>query len=59
MKSIVSKKGQATIPKPIHDRLGLKPGQVLIFEAEGGKLVATKAPTEPHETATQTGKIMS
>jgi len=45
MKAIVSEKGQVTIPKPLRARLGLKPGVVLDFEAEGGKLVARKAHT--------------
>jgi len=42
MSSVVSEKGQVTIPKPIRDRLGIKPGSVLEFEAEGGRLVGTK-----------------
>ena len=45
MKAIVSEKGQVTIPKPLRARLGLKPGAVLDFEAQGGKLVARKAQT--------------
>jgi len=43
MKSVVSEKGQVTIPKAVRDRLGLKPGTVLSFEAVGGKLVGKKA----------------
>ncbi len=42
MKAIVSEKGQVTIPKPIRDRLGLRPGQVLEMREEGGRIVATK-----------------
>jgi AbrB family looped-hinge helix DNA binding protein len=42
MKSLVSEKGQVTIPKAVRDRLGLKPGQVLEFEARGGLLVGRK-----------------
>ena len=45
MKAIVSEKGQVTIPKPLRSRLGIKPGAVLEFEAEGGRLVARKAQT--------------
>lgn len=43
MKAIVSEKGQVTIPKPLRDRLGIRPGQVLDFEDERGRLVASKA----------------
>jgi AbrB family looped-hinge helix DNA binding protein len=43
MKAIVSEKGQVTIPKRLRDRLGIKPGQTLEFEAQRGKLVARKA----------------
>lgn len=46
MKAIVSEKGQVTIPKPLRTRLGLKQGAVIEFEAEGGRLVGRKAPTE-------------
>jgi antitoxin PrlF len=42
MKGIVSEKGQVTIPKPIRDRLGLRPGTELEFQAEDGRLVARK-----------------
>jgi len=42
MKSVVSQKGQVTIPKGCRDRLGLRPGTLLDFEALDGRLVATK-----------------
>jgi AbrB family looped-hinge helix DNA binding protein len=42
MKSIVSEKGQVTIPKPCRDRLGLHAGVVLDFEARNGRLIAVK-----------------
>ena len=45
MKSVVSEKGQVTIPKSVRDRLGLRPGTVLSFEAVGGKLIGRKADT--------------
>jgi AbrB family looped-hinge helix DNA binding protein len=48
MKSVVSEKGQVTIPKDLRDRLGIRPGQVLDFEADGGRLVARKVnPVDP------------
>lgn len=46
MKSIVSEKGQVTVPKAIRERLGLRPGSLIEFRAEDGKLVGTKAVPE-------------
>jgi len=43
MKATVSEKGQVTIPKALRSRLGIRPGAVLDFDAEGGRLVARKA----------------
>ena len=42
MKAIVSQKGQVTIPKGVRDKLGIRRGTVLEFEAVAGKLVAVK-----------------
>jgi antitoxin PrlF len=42
MKAIVSEKGQVTIPKQLRERLGIRPGQVLDFDEENGRLVAVK-----------------
>ncbi|MGH3710552.1 MAG: AbrB/MazE/SpoVT family DNA-binding domain-containing protein [Pseudonocardiaceae bacterium] len=38
----MSEKGQVTIPKQVRDRLGIRPGEVLEFEEDGGRLVAVK-----------------
>ncbi len=46
MKSIVSEKGQVTIPKECRDRLGLEAGSVLEFQTRDGKLVAVKRQSE-------------
>jgi antitoxin PrlF len=43
MNARVSEKGQVTIPKPLRDRLGIRPGEVLDFEEEGGQLIARKS----------------
>jgi AbrB family looped-hinge helix DNA binding protein len=43
MKSRVTDRGQITIPKRLRERLGIRPGQILEFAAEDGRLVATKA----------------
>jgi len=45
-RAVVSEKGQVTIRKRLCDRLGIRPGQVLDFREERGKLVATKAEVE-------------
>lgn len=43
MKSVVSEKGQVTIPKAVRKKLGLRPGTVLEFEADGARLIGRKA----------------
>ena len=45
-RAVVSEKGQVTIPKRLRDRMGIRPGQVLAFSEERGRLVATKAAHE-------------
>ena len=57
MKAIVSQKGQVTIPKQLRDRLALRPGTVLHFEAVGGKLVAVKASVQEDPVLAVTGII--
>jgi AbrB family looped-hinge helix DNA binding protein len=46
MKAIVSQKGQVTIPKGCRDKLGLRAGTTLEFEAIDGALVARKVRLE-------------
>lgn len=46
MKAKLSSKGQVTIPKACRDKLGLKTGVVLDFEAVEGVLIGRKAQTE-------------
>ena len=45
MKAKVADRGQATIPKVLRDRLGIRPGTILEFKEDHGKLVAVKAVT--------------
>ncbi len=40
MRTVVSEKGQITIPKALRDSLGIMPGQELEFEESGGTLIA-------------------
>ena len=42
MHSIVSEKGQVTIPKKLRKRLGLTAGVVLEFREQNGKLIGQK-----------------
>jgi len=42
MKTVVSEKGQITIPKPLRVRLGIRKGLVLEVREEGGRLVMSK-----------------
>ncbi|MGD0075554.1 MAG: AbrB/MazE/SpoVT family DNA-binding domain-containing protein [Candidatus Binataceae bacterium] len=43
MKSRVAERGQITIPKRLRERLGVKPGTVLEFSEEHGRLIASKS----------------
>jgi AbrB family looped-hinge helix DNA binding protein len=48
MHSTISEKGQVTVPKPLRDRLGIRPGDRLEFIEEQGHLVVSKAaPRDP------------
>ena len=43
MRKTLSDRGQVTIPKALRDRLGIRPGAELEFEAEDGRIIVTKA----------------
>ena len=58
MSTTVTSKGQVTIPKPVRDRLNIKPGSQVDFElAEDGRVVLVKAGTEGR--AARAGSIAS
>lgn len=42
MKTKVSERGQVTIPKPLRDRLGIRPGQELEMREDEGRIIVTK-----------------
>ena len=42
MKATVSEKGQVTVPKPLRDRLDIRPGDQLEFTEDAGRLTASK-----------------
>ena len=46
MKAKISSKGQVTVPKACRDKLGLKTGTVLDFEAVDGVLIARKVQSQ-------------
>jgi len=46
MKATVAERGQVTIPKPLRDKLGIRPGTKLDFTDDRGKLVAAKVGDE-------------
>jgi len=46
MKATLSQRGQVTIPKACREKLGLKSGTVLDFDAVDGVLVARKVQPE-------------
>jgi AbrB family looped-hinge helix DNA binding protein len=44
----LTSKGQVTIPKPVRDRLGVKPGDEVAFDmAPDGKITIAKAKSKP------------
>jgi antitoxin PrlF len=48
MKTIVSEKGQITLPKSVRVSLGIRPGTVLEISVVDGQLVGVKEdPTDP------------
>jgi AbrB family looped-hinge helix DNA binding protein len=57
MKAIVSEKGQVTIPRAVRSRLGIHPGTVIDFEAEGGRLVGVKRDREEDPVDQVTGIV--
>lgn len=47
MPATVTTKGQVTIPKPIRDRLGLKPGSRVVFSMDGEGRAVLEAEAVP------------
>lgn len=48
MKATVAERGQITIPKVLREQLGIRPGTILEFTEENGRLVAVKVmPEDP------------
>ena len=45
MNAIVAERGQVTIPKPIREKMGIRPSCVLSFSVKDGMLIAVKVET--------------
>ncbi len=46
LKVKVGVKGQVVIPKIIRDKLGIKPGEILLVDEEGGRIIMEKFDVE-------------
>ncbi len=55
MKTVVSSKGQIVIPKPIREKLGLKPGTTLKISVEGGRIILEPPKEPPREVFVEAG----
>ena len=42
MNAVVAERGQVTIPKRFRDRLGIRPGTIVDFEENSGRLILAK-----------------
>jgi AbrB family looped-hinge helix DNA binding protein len=42
MKTTVAERGQVTIPKALREKLGIRPGTVMSFTIQGGRLIGVK-----------------
>lgn len=42
-------KAQTTIPQPVRSALGLREGDEIVYEIEGGRVILRKANSEPEE----------
>ena len=45
MTAVVAERGQVTIPKPIREKMGIRPSCALSFSVKDGMLIAVKVDT--------------
>ncbi len=56
LKAKVGPKGQIVIPKPIRDRLRVKPDDIVLLDIERERIVVEKTPDDPLKVITGTAK---
>lgn len=56
MKTRVGPKGQIVIPKPIRDRLKVKPDDIVLLDIERERIIVEKTPDDPVKVITETAK---
>lgn len=57
MKSIISAKGQITVPAPVRDKLGLAPGTPVQFELREGGVLLRKGRSGTHPVDQVFGRL--
>jgi AbrB family looped-hinge helix DNA binding protein len=57
MKSVISSKGQVTVPAEIREKLGLLPGTVVTFELSSQGALLKKGRTDLHPVDVVYGKL--
>lgn len=55
MKTVVSSRGQVVIPKPVREKLGLKPGTTLKVRVEGSRIILEPPEEPPKEVFVRAG----
>ena len=56
LKTRVGPKGQIVIPKPIRDRLKVKPDDIVLLDIERERIIVEKTPDDPVKVITETAK---
>jgi len=56
LKAKVGPKGQIVIPKPIRDRLGVKPDDIVLLDVEQERIVIEKVLEDPLGVITETAR---
>jgi len=55
VKTVISSKGQVVIPKPVREKLGLKPGLQLEISVEGDRIILKPVKAPPNEIFVEAG----